>query len=168
MHTIIGYCYKWSAPCQQNLSFTRSILAYLRKTLHESSKIFFENVWHVARIYFYTQAYMIVIPMHYSDHSYTEDHQFINNRCSQLKKNQGFSSLEVQTVLTSKAVSLWDLCKLPFHLLTQENVRRLCSQTNASLWRVRRNKDILYYTGWVICCLFIVIFQQFLETILLK
>ena len=87
MHTIIGYCYKWSAPCQQNLSFTRSILAYLRKTLHESSKIFVENVWHVARIYFYTQAYMIVIPMHYSDHSYTEDHQFINNRCS-YSKNQ--------------------------------------------------------------------------------
>ena len=60
------------------------------------------------------------------------------------KKTTRFSSLEVQAVVTSKAV--WDLCKLPFHLLTQENIRRLCSQTNASLWRVRRNKDILYYT----------------------
>ena len=68
---------------------------------------------------------MIVIAMHYSGHS--QDHQFINNSCSQLKKKKTVAvegrkqDLEVQAV--------WDLCKaLPFDLLTQENIRRLCSQ----------------------------------------
>ena len=35
-----------------SLSFTCSILMYLRKTLHESCKIFVEHVLHVARIQF--------------------------------------------------------------------------------------------------------------------
>ena len=38
-----------SAPCQYNLSFAFSNLAYSRKTQHESSKIFFEHASHVAK-----------------------------------------------------------------------------------------------------------------------
>ena len=38
-----------SAPCQYNLSFAFSKLAYSRKTQHESSKIFFEQASHVAK-----------------------------------------------------------------------------------------------------------------------
>ena len=38
-----------SAPCQYNLSFSFSNLAYSRKTQHESSKIFFEHASHVAK-----------------------------------------------------------------------------------------------------------------------
>ena len=38
-----------SAPCQYNLSFSFSNLAYSRKTQHESSKIFFEHSSHVAK-----------------------------------------------------------------------------------------------------------------------
>ena len=38
-----------SAPCQYNLSFAFSKLAYSRKTQHESSKIFFEHASHVAK-----------------------------------------------------------------------------------------------------------------------
>ena len=36
--------------CQQSLSFVGLILVYLRKALHESSKISVEHVRHVARI----------------------------------------------------------------------------------------------------------------------
>ena len=43
-------------PCYQSLSLTCSILAYLRKTLQESSKIFVAHALHVARIQFPTQA----------------------------------------------------------------------------------------------------------------
>ena len=43
-------------PCYQSLSFTCSILAHLRKTLQESSKIFVAHALHVARIQFQTQA----------------------------------------------------------------------------------------------------------------
>ena len=39
-----------SQPYQQSLPFACSILAYSRKTLRKSSKIFVEHVWHVARI----------------------------------------------------------------------------------------------------------------------
>ena len=43
-------------PCYQSLSFACSILAFSRKALHESSKIFFEYALHVARIQSRTQA----------------------------------------------------------------------------------------------------------------
>ena len=44
------------SPCQQRLSFSCWILAYLRKTLLESSEIFVEHTRQVARIWFRTQA----------------------------------------------------------------------------------------------------------------
>ena len=44
------------SPCQQRLSFSCWILAYLRKTLLESSEIFVEHARQVARIWFRTQA----------------------------------------------------------------------------------------------------------------
>ena len=44
------------APCKQSLSFACSILAFSRKALHESSKIFIEYALHVARIQSRTQA----------------------------------------------------------------------------------------------------------------
>ena len=44
------------SPCQQRLSFSCWILAYLRKTLLESSEIFVEHTPQVARIWFRTQA----------------------------------------------------------------------------------------------------------------
>ena len=136
-------------PASRNFLLLAQFWHTLQKTLHESSKIFVENVWYVARIYFQTQAYTIVIAMHCSGHS--KDHQFINNRCSQLK-NKGccrgektrFLSLEVQVVVTSKAV--WDLCK-DFLFSSSLKERK---------W------------GWVICCLLIVIFHQFLKTIVLE
>ena len=43
-------------PCKQSLSFACSILAFSRKALHESSKIFIEYALHVARIQSRTQA----------------------------------------------------------------------------------------------------------------
>ena len=36
--------------CQQSLSFVGLILVYLRKALHESSKLCVEHMQHVARI----------------------------------------------------------------------------------------------------------------------
>ena len=59
------------SPYQQNLSFTCPILAYSRKTLHESSKFFVEHALHVARIQLQTQAW-------YSGLCY--EHRFINQR----------------------------------------------------------------------------------------
>ena len=44
------------SPCQQRLSFSCWILAYLRKTLLESSEIFVEHTPQGARIWFRTQA----------------------------------------------------------------------------------------------------------------
>ena len=44
------------SPCQQSLSFSCWILAYLRKTLLESSEIFVEHTRQGARIWFRTQA----------------------------------------------------------------------------------------------------------------
>ena len=44
------------SPCQQRLSFSCWILAYLRKTLLESSEIFVEHTRQVARIWFRTKA----------------------------------------------------------------------------------------------------------------
>ena len=44
------------SPCQQRLSFSCWILAYLRKTLLELSEIFVEHTPQVARIWFRTQA----------------------------------------------------------------------------------------------------------------
>ena len=44
------------SPCQQRLSFSCWILAYLRKTLLESSEIFVEHTRQVARIWFRIQA----------------------------------------------------------------------------------------------------------------
>ena len=44
------------SPCQQRLSFSCWILAYLRKTLLESSEIFVEHTPQGARIWFLTQA----------------------------------------------------------------------------------------------------------------
>ena len=44
------------SPCQQRLNFSCWILAYLRKTLLESSEIFVEHTRQVARIWFRTQA----------------------------------------------------------------------------------------------------------------
>ena len=136
-------------PASRNFLWLAQFWHTLQKTLHESSKIFVENVWHVARIYFQTQAYTIVIAMCYSGHS--KDHQFVNNRCSQFIKKKGccrgektrFSSLEIQAVVTSKAV--WDLCK-----------GFLFSSS------LKETKE-----GWVICCLLTIIFHQFLKTIVL-
>ena len=73
-------------PASRNFLWLAQFWHTLQKTLHESSKIFVENVWHVARIYFQTQAYTIVIAMRYSGHS--KDHQFVNNRCSQFIKKK--------------------------------------------------------------------------------
>ena len=42
--------------CYQSLSLTCSIVAYSRKTLRESIKIFVAHALHVARIQFQTQA----------------------------------------------------------------------------------------------------------------
>ena len=39
------------SPCQQNPSFACSILVYSRKIMLESSKIFVEHAWYVAKIF---------------------------------------------------------------------------------------------------------------------
>ena len=45
-----------TSPCWQSLSFDCSILAFSRKALHESSKIFIEYALHVSRIQSRTEA----------------------------------------------------------------------------------------------------------------